>query len=140
ATQVIEAGIDLSAAVLVTEAAPWPSVVQRVGRCNRTGTVVDAEVWWLLPAKPLPYEQEDINATAAELDQLEDTALTGEDLLGRSVFYTQDQVAVIRRSDFLALFDTSPDLSGNDVDIAPYVRDAEDLDAEVAWATWTPGE
>jgi len=140
ATQVIEAGIDLSAAVLVTEAAPWPSVVQRVGRCNRTGTVMDAEVWCLPPAKPLPYEQEDINATAAELDQLEDTALTGEDLLGRSVFYTQDQVAVIRRSDFLALFDTSPDLSGNDVDIAPYVRDAEDLDAEVAWATWTPGE
>jgi CRISPR-associated endonuclease/helicase Cas3 len=140
ATQVIEAGIDLSAAVLVTEAAPWPSVVQRVGRCNRTGTIADAEVWWLPPAKPLPYEQGDIDATAAELDQLDGTAVTGEDLLGRSVFYTQDQVAVIRRSDFLALFDTAPDLSGNDVDIAPYVRDAEDLDAEVAWATWTAGQ
>jgi CRISPR-associated endonuclease/helicase Cas3 len=140
ATQVIEAGIDLSAAVLVTEAAPWPSVVQRAGRCNRTGTIADAEVWWLPPAKPQPYEQEDIAATAAELGQLEGTAITGEDLLERSVFYTQDQVAVIRRSDFLSLFDTSPDLSGNDVDIAPYVRDAEDLDAEVAWAIWTAGE
>jgi CRISPR-associated endonuclease/helicase Cas3 len=140
ATQVIEAGIDLSAAVLVTEAAPWPSVVQRSGRCNRTGTITDAEVWWLPPATPQPYEQEDIAATAAELDQLEGTAVTGEDLLERSVFHTRDQVAVIRRSDFLALFDTSPDLSGNDVDIAPYVRDAEDLDAEVAWATWTAGE
>ncbi|MGH3246597.1 MAG: type I-G CRISPR-associated helicase/endonuclease Cas3g [Trebonia sp.] len=139
-TQVVEAGIDLSAAVLVTEAAPWPSLVQRVGRCNRTGKITDAEVWWLPPAKPLPYEREDIDATATELDQLEGAAVTGEDLLGRHVVSTQDQVAVIRRSDFLSLFDTSPDLAGNDVDIAPYVRDAEDLDAEVAWATWTAGE
>jgi CRISPR-associated endonuclease/helicase Cas3 len=38
-TQVIEAGIDLNAAVLVTEAAPWPSIVQRAGRCNRTGKI-----------------------------------------------------------------------------------------------------
>jgi CRISPR-associated endonuclease/helicase Cas3 len=27
-----------------------------------------------------------------------------------------------------------------DVDVARYVRDAEDLDVDVAWATWTPGE
>ena len=47
---------------------------------------------------------------------------------------------MIRRGDFVGLFDTSPDLSGNDVDIAPYVRDADDLDAEVAWASWTPAE
>ena len=47
---------------------------------------------------------------------------------------------MIRRADLDALFDTSPHPSGEDVDIAPYVRDAEDLDAEVAWATWTPGD
>jgi len=139
-TQVVEAGIDLNAAVLVTEAAPWPSLVQRAGRCNRTGKVENAEVWWTPPAKSAPYEQKDIDATSAELDNLDGKRVTGEGLLGRKVFTTQDQVAVIRRSDFTALFDTSPDLSGADVDIAPYVRDAEDLDAEVAWATWTPGE
>ena len=50
---------------------------------------------------------------------------------------TETQVAVLRRSDFTALFDTAPDLSGADVDIAPYVRDAEDLDVQLAWATWT---
>jgi CRISPR-associated endonuclease/helicase Cas3 len=138
-TQVIEAGLDLSAAVLVTEAAPWPSLVQRAGRCNRTGKVAGAELWWLPPARPLPYEQEDIDATAAELTRLEGQAVTGEDLLARQVKYTTGQVRVIRRSDFDGLFDTAPDLSGNDVDIAPYVRDADDLDAEVAWATWTPG-
>jgi CRISPR-associated endonuclease/helicase Cas3 len=139
-TQVVEAGIDLSAAVLVTEAAPWPSLVQRTGRCNRTGKVENAEVWWLPPVKPLPYEQKDIDAASAELDRLEGVAVTGEDLLARNVPCTREQIRVIRHGDFVGLFDTSPDLSGNDVDIAPYVRDADDLDAEVAWAIWTPGE
>ena len=139
-TQVIEAGMDLNAAVLVTEAAPWPSVVQRAGRCNRTGKIADAEVWWIPPDKPLPYEQRDIDEASAELARLDGERVTGEDLLGRDVFATREQVAVIRRSDFVGLFDTSPDLSGADVDIAPYVRDAEDLDAEVAWASWTQHE
>ena len=139
-TQVVEAGIDLSAAVLVTESAPWPSLVQRAGRCNRTGKVDNAEVWWLPPAKPLPYEQQDIDAANEELDRLEGATVTGEDLLACDVPYTQEQIRVIRRTDFVGLFDTAPDLAGNDVDIAPYVRDADDLDAEVAWATWTPGD
>lgn len=86
--------------------------MQRAGRCNRTGKIADAEVWWISPDKPAPYEQRDIDAASAELVRL-------------------------RRSDFAGLFDTSPDLSGADVDIAPYVRDADDLDAEVAWAIWT---
>ena len=46
---------------------------------------------------------------------------------------------MIRRADLAGLFDTSTDPSGNDVDIAPYLQDAEDLDAGVTWATWTPG-
>jgi CRISPR-associated endonuclease/helicase Cas3 len=141
-TQVVEAGIDLNAAALITEAAPWPSLVQRAGRCNRTGLLnSDAELLWIPPAKALPYEQGDVDATCAQLAVLEGRAVTGEDLLAFDVDVTQKQVTVIRRSDFLDLFDITPDLSGNDVDIAPYVRDAdEDLDAEVAWATWTPGE
>ena len=139
ATQVIEAGIDLSAAVLITEAAPWPSLVQRAGRCNRTGLVPDAELWWVPPARPHPYEQADIDASSTELASLVGRAVTGEDLLSRDVAVTETQVAVLRRSDYTALFDTAPDLSGADVDISPYVRDAEDLDAQLAWATWTAG-
>lgn len=137
-TQVVEAGIDLNASVLITEAAPWPSLVQRAGRCNRTGTVRDAELWWVAPHKPQPYESADIDAAVAALSGLEGTAVTGEDLLSRDVAVLVEQVAVLRRGDFLGLFDTAPDLSGNDIDIAPYVRDAEDLDAQLAWATWTP--
>src|SRR6202050_5525657 len=60
ATQVVEAGLDLNAAVLVTEAAPWPSIVQRAGRCNRTGRISGAKLWWVPPAKPQPYEEHDI--------------------------------------------------------------------------------
>lgn len=37
ATQVVEAGVDLSSAVLWTEIAPLPSIIQRLGRLNRAG-------------------------------------------------------------------------------------------------------
>ncbi|MGD0702058.1 MAG: DEAD/DEAH box helicase [Trebonia sp.] len=143
-TQAAEAGLDLSAAVLVTEAAPWPALVLRAGHCNRTGTVPDAEVWWLPPASPLPYRQQHVDAASAELDRLEGAAVTSEDLLALAVpgtvAGTGDQIRVLRRRDLAGLFDTSPGPSGEDVDIAPYLRDAGDLDAEVAWAVWTPGE
>ena len=135
-TQVVEAGVDIDAAVLVTEAAPWPSVVQRAGRCNRTGTVPDAELWWLPPAKPEPYDQDDVAASVAELERLEGQAVTGEDLLTRNVSVKDPVVSVLRRPDLLALFDTAQDLNGSDVDVAPYVRDAEDLDVQLAWARW----
>jgi CRISPR-associated endonuclease/helicase Cas3 len=140
-TQVVEAGLDLDAAVLVTETAPWPSLIQRVGLCNRGGRDNDdAEVWWLPPPNPFPYQQQDIDAAARELGRLEGDRLTTEDLMARDVPHSRGQITVIRRADLDALFDTSPDPSGNDVDIAPYLRDAEDLDVEVAWATWTPGD
>ncbi|MFN8549454.1 MAG: helicase-related protein [Candidatus Eisenbacteria bacterium] len=37
ATQVVEAGVDISANALLTELAPWASLVQRFGRCARYG-------------------------------------------------------------------------------------------------------
>jgi CRISPR-associated endonuclease/helicase Cas3 len=138
ATQVVEAGVDLNAAVLFTEAAPWPSVVQRAGRCNRSGRIEDAELWWLPPAKHHPYAEEDVAAAAAELTSLEGEAVTGEELARRAVPVTQVQVAVLRRPDLIALFDTAPDLTGADIDISPYVRDADDLDVQLAWAEWEP--
>ena len=42
ATQAIEAGVDLSAAVMLTELAPASSLVQRFGRVNRYGELNDA--------------------------------------------------------------------------------------------------
>lgn len=138
ATQVVEAGLDLNAALLVTEAAPWSSIVQRAGRCNRTGRVSDAQLCWTPPAKHQPYEERDVAAAAAELDALEGEQVTGEDLLKRPVAVAEPLIAVLRRPDLAGLFDTAPDLSGSDLDVAPYVRDADELDAQVAWAAWTP--
>ena len=40
---------------------------------------------------------------------------------------------VIRRRDLIDLFDTTPDLSGNDVDVARFIRDSSDRTAQVAW-------
>jgi CRISPR-associated endonuclease/helicase Cas3 len=138
ATQVVEAGIDLNAAVLITEAAPWPSVVQRAGRCNRTGRIDGALLYWARPESHHPYPEADVAAAATELKRLEGQAVTGESLLGRQVLTTDAAVAVLRRPDLIGLFDTAPDLSGADLDIAPYVRDADDLDVQLAWATWEP--
>src|SRR6266700_2344196 len=47
ATQAVEAGVDVSARLLVTELAPWSSLVQRMGRCNRRADIDDAQVLWV---------------------------------------------------------------------------------------------
>lgn len=49
ATQAIEAGVDISSKILITELAPWSSLVQRFGRCNRYGehNADGARVLWL---------------------------------------------------------------------------------------------
>lgn len=138
ATQVVEAGLDLNAALLVTEAAPWPSIVQRAGRCNRTGKVTDAQLWWVPPVKHHPYPEADIAAAVSALTGLEGRAVTGEDLLALDVPVTEPAIAVLREPDFTGLFDTAPDLSGADLDVSPYIRDSDDLDAQLAWATWEP--
>jgi CRISPR-associated endonuclease/helicase Cas3 len=49
ATQAIEAGVDISSRVLITELAPWSSLVQRFGRCNRYGehNAEGAKILWI---------------------------------------------------------------------------------------------
>lgn len=37
-TQTVEAGVDLSVAIMITEVSEWTSLVQRIGRVNRYGT------------------------------------------------------------------------------------------------------
>ena len=53
------------------------SLVQRAG-LQPTGLVHDAELWWVSPARPQPYEQADIDASSAELTKLGRRAVTGE--------------------------------------------------------------
>ena len=145
ATQAVEAGVDISAAVLFTELAPWPSLVQRFGRANRYAKLPDgADVRWidLLPSTAegaaadkhadelaQPYEVAELQAARDRLAGLTDVApvhLPPPDDL-------EPPRRVIRRKDLDDLFDTDPDLTGFDVDVSPYVRDAEDTDIRVFW-------
>lgn len=132
-TQVLEAGVDISAAVLVTEAATWPSVVQRAGRCNRDGQVDDAELWWTKPNTAAPYSDADVAATVIALDEQEGRVLTAAQLSALVVPVESVSYPVLRRRDVLDLFDTSPDLAGNDIDISRFLRESDDLDVQLAW-------
>jgi CRISPR-associated endonuclease/helicase Cas3 len=140
ATQVIEAGVDISARTLVTELAPWPSLVQRMGRCNRTGDDSPGQVLWLdLDEKSYPpYDERDLLEARGYLEKLE-----GEDVSPKALDKFKDKEGftlrfehrhVMRRRDLMDLFDTAPDLSGNDIDVARFIRsDDPDTDAQVFW-------
>ena len=141
ATQAVEAGVDISAAVLFTELAPWPSMVQRFGRANRYAELEEgADVRWIdllaeieddrtAEALSLPYSVEDLKTARGRLQSLTDVAPVGlpapEDI--------DPPRRVIRRKDLDDLFDTDPDLTGFDVDVSPYIRDADDTDVRVFW-------
>lgn len=139
-TQVVEAGVDLSSATLITELAPWASIVQRLGRCNRYGEEEENEafVYWVdLPERlSAPY-------AAAELAEARKLL---QDLEGRSADPLHLPAAtslppageVLRRRDLDDLFDTAPDLSGAETDITRFIRDTADRDLFVAWREW-PG-
>jgi len=140
ATQVVEAGVDISSHTLITELAPWASIVQRIGRCNRTGDDTPGRVFWidLDDKQSLPYDEADLNFARAQLKKLDGRGVSPKQLAdfksaeGFSLPFEHKHV--LRRRDLLDLFDTSPDLSGNDIDISRFVRsDDPDTDVQVFW-------
>jgi CRISPR-associated endonuclease/helicase Cas3 len=141
ATQVVEAGLDISAATLLTEAAPWPSIVQRTGRCNRDGLASDAVLAWVSVEadRVAPYPADDVAAAEVALRGLEGREVTTEELASMDVDVSQPEQPVLRRSDLLDLFDTVADLSGNDVDVGPFIRDGDERDIYVGWADLEAG-
>ena len=139
-TQIVEAGVDISAATLFTEIAPWSSLVQRFGRCNRRGTEKDARIVLITPEKSHPYTGEQLVAANAEIDKL---CASGADASPASLsavpIPSVDRPParhVIRRRDFIDLFDTTPDLAGQDIDIDRWVREIEDRSVQLFWRTW----
>lgn len=145
ATQVVEAGVDLSASLLITDPAPWSSLVQRFGRCARyegeRGTIVVAG--WD-PQKSAPYEGAEVTAAVEAITRLQTdhgdasprALLAFEEALSaetRALLYPYLPAHVIRRHDIDDLFDTSPDLSGVDLDVSRYVRGGDERDVRVAW-------
>ncbi len=141
-TQVIEAGVDVSATTLFTELAPWASLVQRFGRCNRRGDENEhASVRWVdLPEDGAekvspPYECADLRRAAEQLKAMTDVGLGSLDALKIELPFNHTHV--IRRKDLIDLFDTTPDMAGNDIDIDRYVREIDETDVRVFWRSWT---
>ena len=142
ATQAVEAGVDMTSRVLFTELAPWSSLVQRFGRCNRYGESNEnggVNVFWIdfeEDAKlEIPYEKEPITVARGKLKGL--TSASAADL--PCTDEAAPLHAVLRAKDFRDLFNTAPDLSGFDVDVSSYIRDADDLDIQVFWRDLAQG-
>ena len=137
ATQAVEAGVDVSARTLFTELAPWSSLVQRMGRCNRHGEDPGARVFWIdihsikRDGLDLPYEVSDLDRSREILKGLEDAAPRS---LSRIKFHPPDVIRpILRERDLLDLFDTSPELLGDELDVSRYLREGEDTDIQVCW-------
>jgi CRISPR-associated endonuclease/helicase Cas3 len=139
-TQVIEAGVDLSATTLLTELAPWSSLIQRFGRCNRRGEVEDAQIHIFPAENALPYEDEQLAAASDRLKtiQTQESNLSPASLAALPLpDCDRPQTRhVIRKKDFLDLFDTTADLSGQDIDIDRWVRDNDDSKVQLFWRDW----
>lgn len=150
ATQVVEAGVDISSRLLITDLAPFSSLVQRFGRCNRNGEHEQAEIFWIdrpttkgKIADKAELEESEKQDIARPYDWLElETAQKLVENLDSASPEALEKVPydepyqpkhVLRRRDLVDLFDTTPDLSGYDLDISRFVRDSDERDVSVAW-------
>jgi CRISPR-associated endonuclease/helicase Cas3 len=142
ATQVVEAGVDISAGCLVTELAPWSSLIQRFGRCARFGgdgkvLVVDRG---RDDASAAPYRAEELVSAWESLQQLEDVGISAIEAFEESLapetrerLYPYTPRHLLLRKEFDELFDTTPDLTGADLDIGRFIRSGDDRDLQVSW-------
>jgi len=157
-TQVVEAGVDISAHRLWTELAPWSSMLQRLGRLNRKGDDQGARAWvWEAPKeggnkKPErigPYEAADIERAKklvnafAPLSQVKPFAEAIDELsaqcskeLGEAL---QPKPSPLPRAlDVHGLFSTERDVHGGFTDVSAFVRGTDpDLDVTVFWRDWS---
>ena len=162
ATQVIEAGVDLSSAILCSEVAPLASLVQRFGRLNRSGEfkncgwepvamIVGVGVEAAPPRETkdevkkregrnagrcLPYELSACESAWVSLRRL------GGNASPASFEQIQDAIASsiprcpysLQRHELTDFFDTDANLSLGFTDVSPFVRGLDDdTDLQVCW-------
>jgi len=142
ATQVVEAGVDISAGCLITELAPWPSLVQRFGRCARYGgsgrvLVVDRG---RDDAAAAPYLSAELDSAWESLQRLHDVGIASLECHEQSLspeerarLYPYAPAHLLLRREFDELFDTTPDLTGADLDISRFIRSGDERDLQVFW-------
>jgi CRISPR-associated endonuclease/helicase Cas3 len=157
-TQVIEAGVDISAHCLWSELAPWPSMLQRLGRLNRKGDDQDARAWvWETPKESGrgktdrigPYESADIERAKklvdgfAPISHAKSFAEAIDELntnCRREVCEAlQSKPCPLPRAlDVHGLFSTERDVHGGFTDVSAFVRGTDpDLDVTVFWRDWS---
>ncbi len=135
ATQAVEAGVDISARTLITELAPWASMVQRFGRCNREGKYDQGDVLWVdVDEDAAPYKSEEVDHARGIMESPQGKSVGPAALedMGDKM-RDADHTTVIRRRDVVGLFDTTPDLSGSYLDVSQYVRGTDEKDVSVFW-------
>jgi CRISPR-associated endonuclease/helicase Cas3 len=158
-TQVIEAGMDISAHRLFSELAPWPSMMQRLGRLNRRGEDQEARAWVWETSKNRgnkkverigPYEAAELDRAKKLVDVFapfsQDMAFSAAILefnKTRQKEVTealQPKPAPLPRAlDLHGLFSTERDVHGGFTDVNAFVRGTDpDLDVTVIWRDW-PG-
>jgi CRISPR-associated endonuclease/helicase Cas3 len=166
ATQVVEAGVDLSSAILWTEVAPLPSIVQRLGRLNRAGEfghdgwakygwtpqAVILSVPLTNPKKEekqkhekkitrayLPYDRSEGEAAQESLRDVRDASPGNLDAQLRSALDSalRPPVYSLQRHELLDFFDTDSNLSLGYTDVSPFVRGIDpETDIYVVWREW----
>lgn len=157
-TQVVEAGMDLSAHRMWTELAPWPSMLQRLGRLNRKGDDQHARAWiWQTPKEGGnkkvdrigPYEADDVELAKRLVNAL--IPLSAKNpfaaaIDGLSTHYKAEVDAALqpkpsplpRALDVHGLFSTERDVHGGFTDVSAFVRGTDpDLDVTVFWRDWS---
>lgn len=157
-TQVIEAGVDIPAHRLFTELAPWPSMLQRLGRLNRKGDDQGAEAWvWETPkeggSKKVerigPYEATDIERAKKLVDAfapLSQGNAFSEAITGLNASKEKEVTEALqpkpsplpRALDVHGLFSTERDVHGGFTDVSAFVRGTDpELDVTVFWRDWS---
>ena len=161
-TQVIEAGVDISARRLWSEIAPWSSTVQRLGRLNRDGCLnEDAKgFFWESPIKSDqsnqfigPYEAKAMKLGRELIKELvnvyeSDRMCSAKQAIVRlstnERTKTKLENALIaapglypRAIDIHGLFSTEPDVFGGFTDVSPFIRSQDkNADVTVFWRDW----
>ncbi len=159
-TQVVEAGIDISAYRLWSELAPWPSVVQRLGRLNRDGRYNGDEhgggdcaraFFWQTPKGDEqkrdgevwigPYRKRDLDTSQTLIDAIAPLSqeMPFEDAIGamdaehRKLLrraLEPEPAPLPRALDVHGLFSAERDLHGRFTDVSAFVRNS-DPDADL---------
>ncbi len=90
----------------------------------------------------LPYEEDDLQASLEALTQLRNVGLRflneadgrwREDVTRDAKLFRLDYNHLLLREDLEDLFDTSPDLTGDDIDISRFIREGEENNVQIAW-------